>query len=165
MTISASIGGKVVAFKAVNLTSTATFSTTLLSVLAKVGQYTLSYSYNGHANYAATTSTTTGAVTYGISALMLPKTTHGGTVALKLSLTDVFGVNVGSSATTVTATGIANASTPNTIASLPAGNVPTFTYWAEVYTLNLKTTGLAAGTYVVYLTALGDPVTHSVQSR
>jgi hypothetical protein len=82
---------------------------------------------------------------------------------VKLSLIDLFGINFSSSSTAVTATGIAKASTPNTLSTLPAGNATAFTYSQGTYTLNLRTTGLAAGTYILYFTAAGDPLTHSVQ--
>ena len=41
--------------------------------------------------------------------------------------------------------------------------VSAFTYSQGVYTLNLKTTGLAAGTYILYFTAAGDPLAHALQ--
>jgi CSLREA domain-containing protein len=155
--------GKTALTTTAKIGSNGKFSSTILSVFGSVGSYSIQYSYAGDANNAANSANTTGAVTYGIKASNVPKTTHGGTIPVKLSLIDLFGINFSSSSTAVTATGIAKASTPNTLSTLPAGNATAFTYSQGTYTLNLRTTGLAAGTYILYFTAAGDPLTHSVQ--
>lgn len=163
VTISASYAGKVVASQTIGVSSNGSFAATFLSISANVGQYTLSYSYGGDANYAAVTETTIGNVTYGIRASTPSKTKAGSTLTATVILTDAFDKNVSSPSTTITATGIAPASSPDAISPLPAGNSPQFSYAKHTYTLNLETTGLKAGAYLLYFTVSGDSVVHSLQ--
>jgi hypothetical protein len=165
VTITAYYGGKQEASQIAKINANGTFSSTLLSVFAKVGQHTLVYSYSGDGNYEPSSSTVVATVTYGVNALFsqtIP-TKAGGTVAVKLALIDAFGLNVGSSSETATVVGIAPGSNPGAVTSLPAGNAATFGFSQGIYTLNLKTTGLTAGSYILYFLVAGDPVMHSVQ--
>ena len=90
----------------------------------------------------------------------------GSTIPLQILLTDALGQDVNTTNTTVTATGIALASSPNTLLPLPAGNAAGGKFTADndgdEFTLNLKTTGLAAGQYILYFTITGDSAIHQL---
>jgi CSLREA domain-containing protein len=141
----------------------ATFNTSNLAV----GTYTVQYTYAGSSAFAPASSSSSLNVTYGITP-QFKNTTYkqGSTIPIQILLTDAQGRDMNTTNTTVAATGIAKSTTPNTLMNLPAGNPPGGTFTpdddGDVFTLNLKTTGLATGQYILYFTITGDPTTHSV---
>jgi hypothetical protein len=107
-------------------------------------------------------------VTYGIKVLFdQSQAQHSGsTLPVEVQLTDFYGNNVSSAGTGVHALYVASASNPSV--HLPAGSPGNsqpggdFRFTGGRYHYNLKTTGLAAGTYFFYFTMDGDPLVHSV---
>jgi hypothetical protein len=90
----------------------------------------------------------------------------GSTVQIKLQLLNAANVNQSSSAIVVTAVSVLHLP-DNTPAPLqaPGNSNPDLTFKLEGnnYAFGLKTTGYAAGTYVLNFRAGSDPVIHSVQ--
>ena len=91
----------------------------------------------------------------------------GSTVALKVQLCDAGGGNVSSDAVLLHAISLTVVSTSATVDVQAAGNSNPggdFRYLSDegTYIFNLKTTGLAAGTYNLNFRAGADPVVHSV---
>jgi len=89
----------------------------------------------------------------------------GSTVPIKVALCDGSGNNYSSAAITLTATGLTQVSSASSADVQDAGNSNpdgNFRYDNGVYVFNLKTTGLAAGTYAFSFKAQGDPSTHTV---
>lgn len=90
----------------------------------------------------------------------------GSTVPIKLALCDANGTNVSSSSIAVTATGLTQGSGGASRPVADAGSAnpgDTFRHAGDFYIFNLKTTGLAAGTWQLSFTVAGDPTTHTVQ--
>jgi hypothetical protein len=112
-------------------------------------------------------------VAYG--ACLLYDTTHaaksGSTIPIKFQLCDAAGNDVSSPSTIVTALQVAMLSTNATTDVIDAGNANpdnNFRFDGGLgpnggYIFNLKTTGLATGTYVVTFSATGDPTTHTTE--
>ena len=89
----------------------------------------------------------------------------GSTVPIKVALCDGSGHNYSSAGITLTATGLTQVSSAASFDVQDAGNANpdgNFRYDGGVYIFNLKTTGLAAGTYALSFKAQGDPGTHAV---
>jgi hypothetical protein len=107
-------------------------------------------------------------VTYAVKVLFdQNQAKHSGsTLPVEIQLTDYYGNNVSSSGIGVHASYIAAASNPSL--HLPAdspGNSQSggdFKLTGDSYHYNLKTTGLAAGTYSFFFTVDGDPLAHMV---
>jgi microsomal dipeptidase-like Zn-dependent dipeptidase len=90
----------------------------------------------------------------------------GSTVPIKIAVCDVNDVNVSSPAIVLTATGVTLLSTSAPGPLEDAGNANPdneFRFVSDSYVFNLKTTGLATGTYALTFTATGDPLSHQVQ--
>jgi hypothetical protein len=92
----------------------------------------------------------------------------GSTVPIKVSLCDATGTNVSASSLVLTATAVTQVSTsaPGVLDDAGSANPDNeFRYDASLggYIFNLKTTGLATGTYALTFTATGDPIPHEVQ--
>jgi hypothetical protein len=147
--------------------SNGTFTTTFATGNLPVGMYSVKYAYAGSPDFAPINPTSTLNVTFGIK----PEINNGGykagaTIPIQILLTDFFGHDVDTTNTKVTATGIALASSCTRILPLPpvnpAGGRFTANSAGDLFTLNLNTTGLAVGQYVLYFTITGDPVTHSL---
>jgi microsomal dipeptidase-like Zn-dependent dipeptidase len=91
----------------------------------------------------------------------------GATVPIKIRLCDASGANVSAESIVVTATGVIQLSTSapgplNDSGNANPDNAFRFVSSGE-YLFNLKTTGLATGTYALTFTATGDPNPHQVQ--
>jgi hypothetical protein len=139
------------------------FSGTVYAFPGPVGSYKNVYSYGGDASNAATSATTYGALTYGVS---IPggklSAKKGSVLAVQLELTDAQGHDLSGSGVPLTAKGIASTSSPETVKSVPAGS-SSFTYSHGIYQMNLQTTTLSPGNYLLYFTAAGDLVEHSIE--
>jgi hypothetical protein len=137
---------------------------------ASVGSKTFTVNATDNVGNASTQSTSY-KVAYGACLLYDP--THaaksGSTIPIKFELCDAGGNDVSSSAITVTALQIVMVSTGVTDTVIDAGNANpdnNFRFDGGLgpmggYIFNLKTTGLATGTYVMTFTATGDPTTHT----
>ncbi|HVF57079.1 MAG TPA: DPP IV N-terminal domain-containing protein [Pyrinomonadaceae bacterium] len=111
-------------------------------------------------------------VSYGVRALYDETKAHksGSTVPIKLQLTNAGGANLSSAGLVVKALGTTLVSTNAAGVLEDAGKANPdfdFRYDARVggYVFNLKTTGYAAGTYVLNFRVAGDPTKHATQFR
>jgi YVTN family beta-propeller protein len=91
----------------------------------------------------------------------------GSTIPIKIQLCDAASANYSSAATIVNAQNLSLASTTTSLEVVDAGNANpdnNFRYDSSLhgYIFNLKTTGLASGTYVMAVSASGDPVAHTI---
>jgi hypothetical protein len=117
------------------------------------------------------TKTVSYSVGYNTCALYDQTKAHkaGSTVPIKVQACDFTGTNVSSPALAVVATGVVLLATnaPGVLAD--AGNANPDNEFRFIpdgggaYMFNLKTTGLAQGTYGLTFTVSGDPTTHVVQ--
>ena len=148
--------------KVVPIQSGGAFSASFSTKSLAAGSYTITYAYAGGSSVSAVTATTSLLVTYALSSSNLGTFRAGSTIQVKLEVKDAGGQNVSSTVTSATATGIALASSPNNLLPLPAGSSPGGKFTGNPFMLSLKTTGLASGTYLLYFTLSGDPVTHSM---
>jgi hypothetical protein len=90
----------------------------------------------------------------------------GATYPIKIQLCDINGSNVSSADIVVQAMNVEQVSTSTSGDVITAGSSNAdnnFRFDNGPYILNLKTTGLATGTYKLYFTAGDDPVQHSVE--
>lgn len=121
--------------------------------------HTVTATYSGTATFATSTSTpVVHEVGYGVTLTSRTTARAGGTLRIKLQLTDSAGTNQSASTITLTVTGIEPAFTPQ-----PTG---TFTYVGRgkthyEYSLDVPS-GQAAASYNLLVTVTGDPVTHKV---
>jgi hypothetical protein len=109
-------------------------------------------------------------VTYKVCLLYDPTKAvkSGGVIALKVQLCDASGANVSASGIVVHATGLQqvdSAASPVDLTPSNANPDSDFRYDSTLpgYIYNLKTTGLATGTWQMNFTVAGDPVAHSIQ--
>jgi hypothetical protein len=112
-------------------------------------------------------------IAYGICALYDQTQVHqsGSTVPIKLQLCDASSTDVSATSIAVTAIGLLRVSSATTGTPVASGNANpgnNFRYDTTLgptggYIYNLKTTGLAAGTWSLQFTVTGDPTLHSVQ--
>jgi len=144
------------------------FSVTFSTIVLPVGAYTVQYTYAGSSNFAAASATSIVNVTYGVKLEYNNSVTYkaGSTIPLAILLVDANGNDANTTKTTVTATGLALASSPNTPVAIPAGNPAGGKFTpdndGDEWFFNFKTTGLAAGTYVLTYTISGDPIVHTL---
>jgi len=146
------------------------FSAVFNTSALPLGTYAISYAYGGDQNFVSANGAGTLKVTYAINVQFANTRAakSGSTIPVKVSLDDAKGTNVSSAGAVLKAVGIASTTAPNTLLPVqsPANSQPgdLFKYDAVTgtYQFNLKTTGLANGTYVLYFTVTGDPVLHSV---
>jgi hypothetical protein len=136
---------------------------------ASAGEHTFTVHSSDAAGNLSTASVNYN-VTYGVCALFdqAKANKSGSTVPVKLQLCDGSGHNYSGPSTALTATGLSLISTSTSYGVQDAGNANpdnNFRYDPTLngYIFNLKTTGLAAGTYSLTFTVPGDPATHSVQ--
>ena len=148
----------------VNGSGQASFPTSSLSV----GTHSITAVYGGDTNFNGSTSA---ALIQNVGYSIVPQYDQtqaknaGSTIPIKIEATDSSGNDVSSASLTVTATAISGPT--GIITSVPfAGNSnpnDIFRFASGGYMFNLKTTGLASGTYLLYFTIQGDPTPHSVQ--
>ena len=151
----------------VNGSGVATYSTSTLAV----GSHSITAQYAGDSNFTGSTSSAiTQQVQYNFCVLYDPtRSVKGGaTYPIKIYACDASGADVSSSAIIVHATLITQVSG---FSGAPddAGNAnPDNDFRFDItlgptggYIFNLKTTGLASGTYMLNFTASNDPVTHT----
>ena len=129
---------------------------------------TITGEFSGGTFTAASSDTATLSVSFNICLLYDPTKAvkSGATYPIKIQLCDVNGNNVSSAGFVVHATNIEQVSTSTSGDVITTGNANEdndFRFDNGSYILNLKTTGLATGTYNLYFTAGDDPVLHSVQ--
>ena len=129
---------------------------------------TITGEFSGGTLIAPSSDTATLSVSFAICLLYDPTKAvkSGATYPIKIQLCDVNGNNVSSAGTVVQATGVEQISTSAMGDVITAGSANAdnnFRFDDGSYILNLKTTGLATGTYKLHFTAGDDPVTHSVQ--
>jgi hypothetical protein len=145
------------------------FSVPFATGALAVGQYTITYSYAGDANFDAASGlgSLTGAYQIG---LLFDNTraVHAGSVLpIKLALTDASGADASSPSIVVTATSLVD-SNGNSLPLHSAGHANPGNVFRryheslEGYIFNLDTKGLASGTYTLYFTAGNDPTFHSL---
>jgi hypothetical protein len=149
--------------KSVAIQSNGTFSATFNTSKLAVGKYTVAYNYAGNSEFDGAIDTSTLDVTYGIKPQFNNvKYSPGSTIDIDVLLIDANGKDVSTTGTSVT-TGLAKSSSPGTLlAGVDVGLALTRDSDGDSFSLHLKTMGLAAGTYILYFTITGDPVTHSV---
>ena len=129
---------------------------------------TITGEFSGGAVIAPSSDTATLSVTFNICLLYDPTKAvkSGATYPIKIQLCDINGNNVSSADIVLQALNIeqiSNSATGDVITAGSANADDNFRFDEGFYILNLKTTGLATGTYKLYFTAGDDPVTHSVQ--
>jgi sugar lactone lactonase YvrE len=131
-----------------------------------VGSYTIQYAYPGDANFNGSGATGTLTVTYAVIPLYDPtKAKHAGSAyPIQIAIDDASGKNLSSPGLVVTAVSIVDSNghmlTPSAKGNSNPGNV--FRLSGSSYTYNLDTSGLAAGTYTLYITVGNDPVKHGL---
>jgi len=144
------------------------FSSSFATGSLTPGSYSIAYNYAGDSNFNSASGSGTLQVGYGIVTLYDQTKVHqsGSTIPIKLKITDANGNNLSSAGTVVTAMGISLVSTSVYGPVEDAGNANpdnNFRFTSDSYTYNLKTTGLATGTYNLYFTVGTDPTLHTVQ--
>jgi hypothetical protein len=144
------------------------FSSSFATGSLAPGSYSIAYNYAGDSNFNSASGSGTLQVGYGIVTLYDQTKVHqsGSTIPIKLKITDANGNNLSSAGTVVTAVGISLVSTSVYGPVEDAGNANpdnNFRFTTDSYTYNLKTTGLATGTYNLYFTVGADPTLHTVQ--
>lgn len=144
---------------------------TLAASSFSVGSHSLTASYSGDSNFNGSSVGVTQQVTYGICALydQTRSVNSGATFPIKLYLCDSSGNNLSSSAIVLHALQVTNISGFAGDPESPGNANPDndFRFDSTLgpsggYIFNLKTTGLATGTYSLTFTVTGDPVSHSV---
>lgn len=129
---------------------------------------TITGEFSGGTLIAPSSDTATLSVSFNICLLYDPTKAvkSGATYPIKIQLCDANGNNVSSAGIVLHATNIEQVSTSALGDVITAGNAnedDNFRFDNDSYILNLKTTGLATGTYKLYFTAGDDPVLHSVE--
>lgn len=154
-----------------------TFSVTLPTAALNVANPSraLTYSYAGDNNFEAATAGKSLTVIYKIKALYDQTKVHqsGSTIPVKLQIVNASDANVSSAQITVTflsvtrVSGDASGEPGETGNANPDNNFRFDAALGETggYIFNLRTTGLAAGTYSLQFRAGNDPTTHAVQFR
>ncbi|MCU1246608.1 MAG: hypothetical protein JWN02_2518, partial [Acidobacteria bacterium] len=142
----------------------ATFLTALLFPVS--GGYPITFSYAGNANFNPASGASVLTVVFDTDGGAQNGSVHSGaTITFKISLTNAFGFNVSSSLTTVTAYGISNNGGLTWQTAVAASNgSQTFRFVPGDdgnYRFNLKTTGLANGSWLLGFKAAGDPTIHT----
>ncbi len=149
------------------IASNGTFYTAFKTATLAPGAYAVQYAYAGSSNFAPVSTTTTLNVVYVVKPLNPAITYKAGlTIPLQILISDALSQDVNTTNTVVTATGLALASSPTKLLPFSTGNRPATIFNpdndGDEFTLNLRTTGLAAGQYVLYFQITGDPATHSI---
>jgi hypothetical protein len=145
-----------------------TFSANFATGALGVGQYAITYSYPGDANFTAASGAGQLTVAYGPTLLFDNSriVNAGSNLPVKLELTNASGADISSSSIVVTATSLVGpGGVPVPLQSTGNSNPNNvFRYDATLggYIFNLNTTGLASGTYTLYYTAGNDPTRHSL---
>ena len=129
---------------------------------------TITGEFSGGTFTAPSTDTATLSVTFNICLLYDPTKAvkSGATYPIKIQLCDINGNNVSSADIVVQAVNIEQISSSASGDVITTGNSNSdsnFRFDEGSYIFNLKTTGLASGTYKLYFTAGEDPVLHSVE--
>jgi len=167
-TVNFSDGATTLGTGTLNASGQATFSTSSLSI----GAHSITAAYGGDSNFTGSTSSPlTQNVEFGVCVLYdeTKSVKSGAVIPIKLYLCDVNGNDISSSSIVVHATQITAVSgySGDVEAAGNANPDNDFRYDPTQgpsggYIFNLKTSGLAAGTYSLSFNATGDPVTHSV---
>ena len=131
-----------------------------------VGSYTIRYAYAGDTDFTASNATGTLTVTYAVIPLYDPtKPKHaGGAAPIQIAVDDAMGNDLASPGLVVTAVQIVDAN-GRTFAPVAKGNSNpgnVFRDTGSSYTYNLDTSGLAPGTYTLFVTVGNDPVEHKL---
>jgi hypothetical protein len=129
---------------------------------------TITGDFSGGTFTAPSSDTATQSVSFNICVLYDPTKAvkSGATYPIKIQLCDGNGSNVSSAGIVLHAVNIQQVSSSAYGDVITAGNANpdnNFRFDSGYYILNLKTTGLATGTYKLYFTAGDDPVLHSVE--
>jgi hypothetical protein len=129
---------------------------------------TITGEFSGGALIAPSSDTATLSVSFNICLLYDPTKAvkSGATYPIKIQLCDINGSNVSSADIVVQAMNVEQVSTSTSGDVITAGSSNAdnnFRFDNGSYIFNLKTTGLATGTYKLYFTAGDDPVQHSVE--
>jgi hypothetical protein len=142
------------------------FAVTLDTGALPVGAYTIQYSYAGDANFKGSSETEPLNVTYAVNTQFdTSKPVHAGAaLPIKLALSDALGNDLSSASLSITAVSLVG---PNGVSYTlqSKGNANSNNEFRHVgfgYLYNLDTTGLAAGTYTLYVEIAGDPVLHAI---
>jgi len=138
-------------------------------VTSSVGTKTVTCTATDH---AGNTNSATAAYIVGYKVCLLYDPTKsvkaGATIPLKVQLCDANGANVSSSSLLLHATGLTQVDSSASATVVDTGNAnpdSDFRYDSTLrgYIYNLKTTGLAAGTWKLSFTVTGDPTSYSIQ--
>jgi len=153
------------------LSGTLTFATAASSASAP-GTYPVTPAGVTSTNYAITFSPGTLTISYGVSVLFdqTKAVKSGATLPIKIQLVDANGSDLSASAVTVSAVSITQVSTSASADVVDAGAAnPDSDFRFDVtlgptggYIFNLKTTGLATGTYALSFSAGSDPTQHQI---
>jgi len=166
-TITFQDGSNVLSTTPVSSAGQATFSTNSLSV----GSHSLLASYSGDTNFQASSGTLVQQIAYGICALydQTRSVNSGATFPIKLYLCDANGNDVSTSNIVLHATAVTNVSGYSGPVESPGNANPDNDFRFDItqgptggYIFNVRTTGLATGTYSLQFTAGADPTSHSV---
>jgi len=150
-----------------NSSGSAIFTISSLAVAA----HQINATYNGDANFTSSASNLTENVSYAICVLYdQTKSVQGGaTFPIKLYLCDTSGADVSSSSVVLHATQVTNLSGFSGDVESAGNANPDSDFRFDPtlgpsggYIFNLKTTGLASGTYSLQFTPGTDPVPHAV---
>jgi hypothetical protein len=144
--------------------SNGTFSAARATTALKPGSYTISYRYAGGSLFNAVSGTATMTVSDNVKVLSSQTQVYqaGSTIPVQIQLLNASGTNISSSRTVGTVVGFAPTSNPSAIQAVPT-SASKFTYASGSYKYSLQTPStLAAGSYLLFFTVQGDPVTHSL---
>ena len=145
-------------------------SATLTASALAVAAHPITATYSGDNGFFGSTGTLTENVSYAFHPLYSPTRAvpSGAAFPIKLYLCDAGGKDVSSAAVALHASGITSASGYSGGAASPSNANPggNFRFDASLgpaggYIFNLKTTGLALGTYSLQFTAGSDPIPHA----
>jgi Bacterial Ig-like domain (group 3)/Galactose oxidase, central domain len=143
------------------------FTTSALAV----NSHTISAVYSGDANFNGSSGSLSQGVSNGICVLydQTRSVKSGATFPIKLQLCDANGSDVSSSAVVLHATQVTSVSGFSGPPTFPGDANPDADFRFDTtlgptggYIFNLRTSGLASGTYSLTFTATGDPVVHTV---
>ena len=130
--------------------------------------YAITYSYAGDSNFNSASGSGTLTVDYSVLPLYDQTSVHqsGSTIPIKIEIINSSGANLSSAGLTVNAVGISLISSAVYGPVEDSGNSNpdlNFRFTGDSYIFNLKTTGMATGTYNLYFKVGADPTVHAVQ--
>jgi hypothetical protein len=139
------------------------FSVSIATGSLAIGAYPIAFNYAGDSNFNAASGSSTLTVTYGILVTKdAPPKNAPSSMAFRIKIVDAEGNNYSSSSITLTAYGFRLTSSVTWLPPNPTGNLQFQNAQGGQYKYNLRTSGLAPGSYVFGFTVEGDPVIHEI---